>query len=132
MMGSTCLADTFVRANQEVIMQTCGDLVTAQPWLFAIVICIMGSLIQSQGGTTRAIMPIGFALGLSPLSLLAMWPCVSATLLPTNPIALAACGFDRSGTSSVGKYVIDNPFAIWIAINLAIQVCIGFLIVSFL
>lgn len=132
MMGSTCLADTFVRANQEVIMQTCGDLVTAQPWLFAIVICIMGSLIQSQGGTTRAIMPIGFALGLSPLSLLAMWPCVSATLLPTNPIALAACGFDRSGTSSVGKYVIDNPFAIWIAINLAIQVGIGFLIISFL
>lgn len=132
MMGCTCLADTFVQANQEVIMQTCGQLVSSHPWMFALVLCVMGSLIQSQGGTTRAIMPIGFALGLSPLALLTMWPCVSSTLLPTNPIMLAACGFDRSGTSTVGKYVFDNPFAIWDAINLLIQVIIGFIIISFL
>lgn len=132
MMGCTALADTFVKANTDIIMQTCGDLVTAQPWLFAIVLCVIGSLVNSQGGTTRAIMPLGFALGLSPLSLLAMWPCVSAMLLPTNVIALAACGFDRSGTTTLGKYIVDNPFAIWLVINLIIQVAIGFTIISFL
>lgn len=132
MMGCATLADTFVQANREIIMQTCGDLVQVQPWLFALVLCFIGSLIQSQGGTTRAIMPLGFALGLSPLSLLAMWPCVSAMLLPTNMIALAACGFDRSGTTTVGKYIIDNPFAIWLILDLIIQVSVGFIIISFL
>ena len=132
MMGCCCLADTFVSANRQIIMDTFGELVRAQPWLFALLIVAMSSLIQSQGGTTRAVMPIGFALGLPALSLLAMWPCVSATLLPTNVIALAGCGFDRSGTTTVGKYIVDNPFAIWTVINMVVQVAVGFFIVQFL
>ena len=102
--GLAWMADVFFAGHRAELVGMFGEFVQTYPWTFCIVLFMGAAVLTSQG----------------------------ATLLPTNPIMLAVCGFDRSGTSSVGKYVFDNPFAIWDAINLLIQVIIGFIIISFL
>ena len=92
----------------------------------------MTSIMNSQAATTRAIMPMGFALGLSPLALIAMFPAVNGFLFPINGPAIAACSIDRSGTSSMGKYVFDNPFQIFGTVTAIIAVTIGFGITYFM
>lgn len=129
-VGCTWLADSFVAANKDVLLETFGSLVQAEPWTFAFALFLMAAIMNSQGATTRAIMPLGFALGLSPLALIAMYPAVNGfALFPINGPAIAACSLDRSGTTTMGKYLIDNPFQIFGTICAVISVSLGFLIV---
>ena len=132
-VGCSWLADTFVTANKEVILNTFGLLAQSSPWSFALVLFFMSAIMNSQGATTRAIMPMGFALGLSPLSLIAMFPAVNGfAFFPINGPAIAACALDRSGTTSMGKYLFDNPFQIFGTINAILTVSLGFLLISFI
>lgn len=132
-VGCSWLADTFVTANKEVILNTFGLLAQSSPWSFALVLFFMSAIMNSQGATTRAIMPMGFALGLSPLSLIAMFPAVNGfAFFPINGPAIAACSLDRSGTTSMGKYLFDNPFQIFGTINAILTVSLGFLLISFI
>ncbi|HAW45077.1 MAG TPA: C4-dicarboxylate ABC transporter [Sutterella sp.] len=133
LMGCTWLADSFVNANKPFLMDTFGALAQSQPWTFAIVLYIMSALMSSQGGTTRGVMPLGFALGLSPMTLVAMFPAVNGVFgLPISGIAFTAMGFDHTGTTTQGKYVYDNPFQIFGTIAALVAVPVGFLIVSVL
>ena len=131
LMGCTWLADSFVNANKPFLMDTFGALAQAQPWTFAIVLYIMSALMSSQGGTTRGVMPLGFALGLGPMTLLAMFPAVNNVFgLPICSLGFTAMGFDHAGTTTQGKYVYDNPFQIFGTIAIIVAVPVGFLIVS--
>jgi len=131
LMGCTWIADSFVNANKAFLMDTFGALAQSQPWTFAIVLYIMSALMSSQGGTTRGVMPLGFALGMSPMTLLAMFPAVNGVFgLPISGIAFTAMGFDRTGTTTQGKYVYDNPFQIFGTIAALVAVPVGFLIIS--
>ena len=131
-VGCSWMADSFVAANGAVIMETFGQIAQDYPWSFAFVLYFMTSIMNSQAATTRAIMPMGFALGLSPLALIAMFPAVNGFLFPINGPAIAACSIDRSGTSSMGKYVFDNPFQIFGTVTAIIAVIIGFGITYFM
>ena len=93
----------------------------------------MSAVMNSQAATTRAIMPIGFALGLSPLNMIAMFPAVNGVaLFPINGPAISACALDRSGTTTMGKYLYDNPFQIFGTVAAVIAVSLGFLITQFI
>ncbi len=130
-VGCSWLADSFVATNKEVILEIFGSIAQTTPWAFALVLFLMSAIMNSQGATTRAIMPMGFALGLTPLSLIAMFPAVNGfALFPINGPAIAACSLDRSGTTTMGKYLYDNPFQIFGTINAIVSVSIGFAIVS--
>ena len=131
-VGCSWMADSFVAANGAVIMETFGQIAQDYPWSCAFVLYFMTSIMNSQAATTRAIMPMGFALGLSPLALIAMFPAVNGFLFPINGPAIAACSIDRSGTSSMGKYVFDNPFQIFGTVTAIIAVTIGFGITYFM
>ena len=75
-------------------------------------------------------MPMGFALGLAPLSLVAMFPAVNGfALFPINGPAIAACSLDRSGTTSMGRYLVDNPFQIFGSVCAVLAVSLGFALV---
>lgn len=129
-IGCSWLADSFVAANKDVILATFGQLVQEAPWTFAIVLFLMSAVMNSQGATTRAIMPMGFALGLAPLSLVAMFPAVNGfALFPINGPAIAACSLDRSGTTSMGRYLVDNPFQIFGSVCAVLAVSLGFALV---
>ncbi len=131
--GCSWLADSFIAAHKTVILDVFGSLAQSMPWTFAFVLFVMSALMNSQGATTRAVMPMGFALGLSPLSLIAMFPAVNGfALLPINGPALAACEIDRSGTTTMGRFLYDNPFQIFGTLNAILSVSIGFAIMFML
>ncbi|MVX56589.1 anaerobic C4-dicarboxylate transporter family protein [Parasutterella muris] len=129
--GVAWMADSFIAANKDVFMSVAGQLAQAAPWLFSFILAGMSALLASQGATTRAIMPLGFALGINPWYLIAMFPAVNCLfILPTSGPALAAVGMDRSGTTYIGKYVINHSFQLPGILMVVIAVISAFCLVS--
>lgn len=129
--GVAWMADSFIAANKDVFMSVAGQLAQAAPRLFSFILAGMSALLASQGATTRAIMPLGFALGINPWYLIAMFPAVNCLfILPTSGPALAAVGMDRSGTTYIGKYVINHSFQLPGILMVVIAVISAFGLVS--
>ncbi len=129
--GVAWMADSFIAANKDVFMSVAGQLAQAAPWLFSFILAGMSALLARQGATTRAIMPLGFALGINPWYLIAMFPAVNCLfILPTSGPALAAVGMDRSGTTYIGKYVINHSFQLPGILMVVIAVISAFCLVS--
>ena len=106
--------------------------VQAYPWLFGIALFALSSLLMSQGATTTSLMPIGVSLGLPPSSLVAMAPAVNGLFFfPVTGSAIGAMTFDRSGTTSVGKYVLNHSFQRPGFVTCISCVVIGFVIAGF-
>ncbi|HEX5032174.1 MAG TPA: anaerobic C4-dicarboxylate transporter [Candidatus Eisenbacteria bacterium] len=111
--GLAWLGDSFLGANREVIVSTVQRWTEAAPWSFAFGLFFASVLLYSQAATTRALMPLGLALGIPPQFLCGMFPSVNGYFfIPTYGSLIAAINFDRSGTTRIGKYVINHSFMI--------------------
>jgi anaerobic C4-dicarboxylate transporter DcuA len=111
--GLAWLGDTFIKGNEKVIIGLIGDLTTAYPITFAFGLFFASVLLFSQAATTRALMPLGISLGIPSPYLIAMWPSVNGYFfLPTYGTLIAAINFDRSGTTRIGKLVLNHSFMI--------------------
>ena len=57
------------------------------------------------------LIPVGLGLGLSTPVLIALFPAVNGYFfLPTYATMLAAISFDQTGTTRIGKYVLNHSF----------------------
>ena len=131
--GIAWMSDSFIAANKDFFMEYAGALAASAPMLFAVVLALMSALLASQGATTRAVMPLGFALGINPILLIAMFPAVNCLfILPTSGPALGAVGMDRSGTTTIGKFVFNHSFQVPGLIMVIISVACSYLIVQFM
>ncbi|MGZ5404783.1 MAG: anaerobic C4-dicarboxylate transporter family protein, partial [Nocardioides sp.] len=111
--GLAWLGQTLIDANIETVVGGLSDMVTAAPWTFAIGLFLASVLLFSQAATTTAILPLGLTLGLSGPALAAMWPAVNGYFfLPTYGTIIAAVSFDRSGTTRIGRFVLNHSFMI--------------------
>jgi anaerobic C4-dicarboxylate transporter DcuA len=111
--GLAWLGDSFIAAHKDVIVPAIGDWAKAAPWTFAFGLFFASVLLYSQAATTRALMPLGIALGIPPQFLIAMFPSVNGYFfIPTYGSLIAAINFDLSGTTKIGKYVINHSFMI--------------------
>ena len=81
------------------------------PWLFGIALFAMSILLYSQAATVRALMPLGIALGISPMILVALFPAVNGYFfIPNYPTVVAAINFDLSLESpTVCIFFQENP-----------------------
>ena len=130
-LGLAWLGDTFINANREAIIGSLSAMAKAAPWTFAIGLFLASVLLYSQAATARALMPLGLSLGIYPLLLIGMFPAVNGYfLLPTYGTIVAAINFDRSGTTRIGKYVINHSFLIPGLVSTILAVAIGLLIGS--
>ena len=75
--GLAWLGDSFIAAHKDVIVPAIGDMTKAAPWTFALGLFFASVLLYSQAETTRALMPLGMALGIPPQFLIAMFPSVN-------------------------------------------------------
>ena len=131
--GIAWLADSFIQANNAQIMAVAGNIVEVAPWAFTFVLWVMCVMLQSQAAATRAIMPLGLAIGLSPEYLIAMFPAVCGiAILPIAGPLLSAVSFDRTGTTHIGKYLINHSFFVPMVLLVAISVSAGFILVNIL
>jgi anaerobic C4-dicarboxylate transporter DcuA len=111
--GLAWMGDTFIGSNREVIIGSLGDMARAAPWTFSIGLFLASVLLYSQAATARALMPLGLSLGIPPQFLIAMFPAVNGYfLIPNYGTIIAAINFDRSGTTRIGKFVINHSFLV--------------------
>jgi anaerobic C4-dicarboxylate transporter DcuA len=128
-LGLAWLGDTFINANREAIIGGLSAMATAAPWSFAFGLFFASVLLYSQAATARALMPLGLSLGIWPMLLIGMFPAVNGYfLIPNYGTIIAAINFDRSGTTRIGKYVINHSFLIPGLISTTLAVAIGLLI----
>lgn len=127
-IGVAWLGTTFVTEHQDKITTWAGDLLNTYSWTLAIVLFFAASLLYSQAATTRALMPLALAIGVSPVAAVASFAAVSALfVLPTYPTLLAAVQLDDTGTTRIGKYVFNHPFLVPGILAIGIAVALGFL-----
>ena len=109
--GLAWLGDTFIKGNEAVIIGDIGAITKAYPITFALGLFFASVLLFSQAATTRALMPLGIALGIPAPFLIAMWPAVNGYFfLPTYGTIIAAINFDRSGTTRIGRFIFNHSF----------------------
>jgi anaerobic C4-dicarboxylate transporter DcuA len=110
-LGLAWLGDTFIAANQDTIIGGLTNMAKAAPWSFAIGLFIASMLLYSQAATARALMPLGLSLGIPAASLIGMFPAVNGYFfIPNYGTLIAAMQFDRSGTTRIGKYLLNHSF----------------------
>ncbi len=111
--GLAWLGDTFIKGNEQVIIGGIGEITAAYPITFAFGLFFASVLLFSQAATTRALMPLGISLGIPSGNLIAMWPAVNGYFfLPTYGSLIAAINFDRTGTTRIGRFVLNHSFMI--------------------
>ncbi len=111
--GIAWLGDTFFQNHLKEIQPPLEGLVRKMPWLFAVALFLLSILLYSQAATVRALGPLGVALGLPPGGLIGAFPAVNGYfVIPNDPTIVAAINFDRTGTTGIGKYVLNHSFAL--------------------
>ena len=131
--GVVWMSGTFMEHNYVLIKSTLGEMVTAYPWLFALALFALSILLFSQAATTKALMPLGLSLGLAPAFLIGIFPAVNGHFfIPGYPTLLTAIQFDRTGTTKIGKYVLNHSFMLPGLVTTAAAVLAGLVLQSVL
>jgi anaerobic C4-dicarboxylate transporter DcuA/anaerobic C4-dicarboxylate transporter DcuB len=98
------------------------------PLLFAFALFALAALTTSQSATTRTLVPIGLAI-LPVAPIVAMWQALSGVLfLPANGTQLAAVAVDDTGTTKIGKAVVNHSFMIPLLVSTVVAVLVGLVI----
>ena len=98
--------------------------------IFGIAWFAMSILLYSQAATVRALMPLGIALGISPMILVALFPAVNGYFfIPNYPTVVAAINFDRTGTTRIGKYVLNHSFMLPGLVSTGVAIGLGLLFI---
>jgi anaerobic C4-dicarboxylate transporter DcuA len=131
--GIAWMGDTFFNGNIEFFKSHIAEVVTQYPFLFSVALFIMSIMLFSQAATVRTLFPLGIGLGISPLALVAMFPAVNGYFfIPNYPTEVAAINFDTTGTTRIGKYVLNHSFQLSGFITTFVSIGIGYLIITFL
>jgi anaerobic C4-dicarboxylate transporter-like protein len=131
LFGIAWMADTFIANNEDAIVSALGDLAQKWPFMIAVSIFLVAALTTSQSAATRTMVPLGLALGISAGYMIAMWTAVMGVLfLPANGTQIAAAEADTTGTTTLGKRVIDHSFQLPLQIAWISTAIVGIAIVA--
>ncbi|HDL8082179.1 anaerobic C4-dicarboxylate transporter, partial [Yersinia enterocolitica] len=129
--GVAWMSDTFFQAHMGDLKLVLEDVVKGHPWTYAIVLFLVSKLVNSQAAALTAIAPMGLQLGVDPKMLIAFFPAAYGYfVLPTYPSDLACIGFDRSGTTKIGKFIINHSFIIPGLIGVICSCITGYVLVT--
>ena len=118
--------------NEEYLNQALSGMIASAPFLFAVALFIMSIMLFSQAATVSTLYPVGVALGINPMLLVAMFPaCNGYFFLPNYPTEVAAIDFDRTGTTHVGKFVINHSFQLPGFVTTIVSIAVATLIIQF-
>jgi anaerobic C4-dicarboxylate transporter DcuA len=128
-LGLAWLGQSFIDANRETLIGALTAMARAAPPLFALGLFVASIFLFSQAATLAALMPLGFQLGIPAPYLVAMTPAVNGYFfLPNYGTVIAAINFDRTGTTGIGRYVLNHSFMLPGLISTVGAVAFGLLI----
>lgn len=109
--GIAWLANTYFANYLDVMKVALVDIVSAYPWTIAFVFFAVSVLINSQGGVVVTCLPLAYSLGIPGPILLGVLPSVYGYFfIPNYPSDIATVNFDKSGTTVIGKYLLNHSF----------------------
>jgi anaerobic C4-dicarboxylate transporter DcuB len=127
--GVAWMADTVFEANLPAIKAALTTVVKEHPWTFALALLLVSKLVNSQAAAISAMVPLGLSIGVPPGYIVAFAAaCYGYYILPTYPSDLATIQFDRSGTTHIGRFVINHSFIAPGLIGVASSCIVGYLI----
>lgn len=139
MMGAACMfglawaGDTLVSNNMPVIKANLETLITAYPWTFAFALFACSTLIISQAASTRALMPLGLLLGIPPQMVIGMFHSVNGCFfLANSAVVIAGISFDQTGTTKIGKFLLNHSFMLPGVVTVVTAVVSGILLANVL
>ena len=129
--GIAWMGDTFINGNIVELKASIESIVSQMPWLFGVALFVMSILLYSQAATIRAIAPLGIALGISPMMMIALFPAVNGYFfIPNYPTLIAAINFDRTGTTRIGKWILNHSFMMPGLITTVVSLVVGLLLIQ--
>ncbi len=109
--GIAWLSDTIIGHHKTYLVSQISDMVNLYPWTFAIAMFVVSAFLKSQAAVLTIMLPLGFSLGIPPAVLIGVLPaCYAYFFFPFYPSDLAAISFDRTGTTRIGKYILNHSF----------------------
>jgi len=131
-MGIAWMSDTFIDAHKKTLVENMKAMVTQYSWLFAVAMFCVSAFVKSQAATLVIMVPVGFVLGIPINLLIGMIPaCYAYFFFCFYPSDLSAINFDRTGTTRIGKYLLNHSFMIPGLIGVGTATVIGYLIGAF-
>jgi anaerobic C4-dicarboxylate transporter DcuB len=129
--GVAWMADTVFEANLPMIKSSLSEVVKSHPWTYAVALLIVSKLVNSQAAAISAMVPVALTIGVPPGYVVAFAAaCYGYYILPTYPSDLATIQFDRSGTTKIGKYVINHSFILPGLIGVSTSCVAGYLLAA--
>lgn len=129
--GISWMADSMFAVHTPMIKSALGGVVQNHPWTYAVMLLLISKFVNSQAAALTAFVPLALGIGVSPGIIVAFAPaCYGYYILPTYPSDLAAIQFDRSGTTKIGKYVINHSFILPGLIGVFVSCVFGYLLAS--
>ncbi|WP_314041791.1 anaerobic C4-dicarboxylate transporter [Campylobacter showae] len=111
--GISWMAETMFHSHIEMLKGSLGEVMKAYPWMYIVVGMLISKFLNSQAAAAATFVPLAVQIGIDPGVIIAFaTACYGYFILPTYPSDLAAVQFDRSGTTHIGKYVINHSFII--------------------
>ncbi len=129
--GIAWLADTYFSNYMSEMQAMLADIVKEYPWSIALVFFAVSVLINSQGAVVVAMLPLAYSLGISGPVLLGVLPSVYGYFfIPNYPSDIATVNFDRSGTTVIGKYLLNHSFMMPGLISVFVSTIVAYLLSS--
>ena len=127
--GIAWLADTFFSNYLDVMKGSLEGIVSQYPWTIAFAFFAVSVLIYSQGAVVVAMLPLAYSLGIDGPILLGVLPSVYGYFfIPNYPSDIATVNFDRSGTTVIGKYLLNHSFMMPGLVSVTVSTLVAMLI----
>ena len=128
-LGIAWMADTYFDNFMPEIETMLVNVVSKYPWSIALAFFLMSMLIYSQGAVVVSMLPLAYSLGIPGYVLLGVLPSVYGYFfIPTYPSDVATINFDRSGTTKIGKYLLNHSFMMPGLISVAVSTAAAYLL----
>jgi len=124
--GIAWLADTYFSNYMDQMKLMLSDIVARYNWSIALVFFLVSVLINSQGAVVVSMLPMAYSLGIPGEVLLGVLPSVYGYFfIPNYPSDIATVNFDRTGTTVIGKYLLNHSFMMpgLVCISVSTVVC---------
>ena len=127
--GVSWTANTLFTQHMAMLKNMLTSVVGAAPWAYALIAFLTSKLVNSQAAAIAVVVPLALSSGIEPVVILSfISACYGYFFLPTYPSDLACIGFDRSGTTKIGKYILNHSFMIPGLIGVTVGCGVGYVI----
>jgi anaerobic C4-dicarboxylate transporter DcuB len=127
--GIAWLADTYFANYLGAIQEMLAGMVEHYPWSIAFAFFLVSVLVNSQGAVVVAMLPLAYKLGIDGWILLGVLPSVYGYFfIPNYPSDIATVNFDRTGTTKIGKYLLNHSFMMPGMVHTVVACVAGYLI----